>query len=713
MTRRPEPVEDSAGFRIAVLVALMVAACAALREGVGGPILWAVVLIGYPAAFAMAHTTRRSRPPLLRVVVTLVAGVVLLVFIASIAGQPTAGFASLQVPLAEVFIWLMLLHAVDSPGRRGLFIALLAGIVLISVAGVLSISMGIAPFIVLWAVCATTALVVGQRAELAPLPALSRKPPARARALLSGATAVGASLVAVVVLGAGLFMIAPVAGTDRSLTFPAQLPRNESVPVLGGLANPSLGSSDPSRPGQPGQGNRSASSFGYVGFSNQLDTAVRGRPDNTLVMRVRASAPDFWRGQSFDSWNGRVWTASRTRPIAIRGGQPLRIPRAPDDGSPFGIVTTDELVQTYYVEQPGPNAIFAAATPTRVYFPDRAAFQLPDGSLRAGVQLDKDTVYTVVSQRRLATTDALRASDPLQAPPSIQQLYASPPVISARTHALAAQVAATAPTTYDKVLALERWMGAHTKYSLDIPPLPPGADAVDQFLFVDQEGFCEQIGTSLVVMLRSLGIPARLVVGYATGERNPFTGLYEVRGKDAHAWAEVYFPGVGWQGFDPTAQVPLAGDSAIEGAGTGALAYLNSRISVPAWAVPAIGILAASAGLAFLGAFLIRRGQRRRERVDPSWAATRLEQLDAIGARRGRARASGETTPEYSHALARLDPIVEPELRTIALILDADMFSGNAIGTDDRATVNAALGILQDRWRKTRAASNEPVLVRT
>ena len=62
-------------------------------------------------------------------------------------------------------------------------------------------------------------------------------------------------------------------------------------------------------------------------------------------------------------------------------------------------------------------------------------------------------------------------------------------------------------------------------------------------------------------MLRELGIPARLAVGYTPGERNPFTGLYEVKASDAHAWAEVYFPGIGWQGFDPTAKVPLAGES--------------------------------------------------------------------------------------------------------------------------------------------------------
>ena len=99
-------------------------------------------------------------------------------------------------------------------------------------------------------------------------------------------------------------------------------------------------------------------------------------------------------------------------------------------------------------------------------------------------------------------------------------------------------------------------MGGHTSYSIDTPPLPAGADAVDTFLFDQQVGFCEQIASALVVMLRTLGVPARLGVGYASGDRNPFTGLYEVKASDAHAWTEVFFPGHGWLTFDPTANVP-------------------------------------------------------------------------------------------------------------------------------------------------------------
>jgi hypothetical protein len=77
-------------------------------------------------------------------------------------------------------------------------------------------------------------------------------------------------------------------------------------------------------------------------------------------------------------------------------------------------------------------------------------------------------------------------------------------------------------------------------------------DVVEYFLFEQRRGYCEQFSSSLAVMARSLGIPARVATGYAPGEYNPFTGLYEVRASDAHAWVEVYFPGYGWSTFDPT-----------------------------------------------------------------------------------------------------------------------------------------------------------------
>lgn len=699
MSATRELPEDSLGFRVAVLVALVASGAAVLEQGVGTAATRAVVLLGYPVAFAVAYATRNHRPFLLRFLVSAVGAAVLITFFVTMSHQALGGVASLQVPMAEAFLWLLLVHAVDSPGRRSLLITLLSSTVLMAVAGVLSLSMNLAPFLLVWAIGAVAALVLAQRSLVARLPRLSSTPRSRPRVLLGVAGAVVAVVLVVTVLGGGIFMLAPVAGTDRALTFPAQLPQSESVPVAGGLSNPSLGADDPARAVAPGRPNGGRATFGYFGFSDRLDTATRGRPDNTLMMRVRAAAPDFWRAQTFDRWNGRAWSVSRPAAVPRRGGQPIRIPPAPDDGPPFATVRRDELVQTYYLERPGPNMIFAAATPTKLYFEDRTIFQLPDGSLRAGVELGADSVYTVVSERLMATAGALRASPANAAPPEILDRYARPPVTTDRVRALAQAVTANAPTVYDKVQALEAWMGAHTKYTLDIPPLPKGRDAVDQFLFVDRRGFCEQIGTSLVVMLRSLGIPARLAVGYTSGERNPFTGLYEVRAKDAHAWAEVYFPGVGWQGFDPTASVPLAGDSAIDGAGTGALAYLDAHVAIPSWAPAVLAAIAAVAGLVTLGVWTARRPRRPR-RPEASWAATRLERLEHLGARRGRPREPGETLPEYASALARLDPFTASSLDDVARRIDAAMFSGLAASEHDRSAIDATLDALDARWSR-------------
>ncbi|MDQ4042538.1 MAG: transglutaminase domain-containing protein, partial [Actinomycetota bacterium] len=105
---------------------------------------------------------------------------------------------------------------------------------------------------------------------------------------------------------------------------------------------------------------------------------------------------------------------------------------------------------------------------------------------------------------------------------------------------------------YDATLALTEYLKTTYPYDLSIPPQQENMDAVEYFLFEEQRGYCEQFGSSLAVMARSLGIPARVATGYTAGEYNPFTGLYEVKASDAHAWVEVYFPGYGWSTFDPT-----------------------------------------------------------------------------------------------------------------------------------------------------------------
>ncbi len=179
MSRIPEVAERAIAFRVAVLVALVAAGSATLQQGVGGPAARAVVLVGYPVAFLVAYLTRNHRPVMLRLIIGAAGVAVLATLGASLAHDPSRGFAQLQLPLAGAFLWLLLVQALDSPGRRALLVTLLSTAVLIAIAGVLSLSMAIVPFLVLWAVASVAALVLGQRVWLDRLPNLAPRREAR------------------------------------------------------------------------------------------------------------------------------------------------------------------------------------------------------------------------------------------------------------------------------------------------------------------------------------------------------------------------------------------------------------------------------------------------------------------------------------------------------------------------------------------------------
>jgi hypothetical protein len=325
-------------------------------------------------------------------------------------------------------------------------------------------------------------------------------------------------------------------------------------------------------------------------------------------------------------------------------------------------------------------------------------FELDDGSVRSATEMPRGTVYTMVSSRSAVTADVLRAAGTGSAPDGLLPRYIElPPSTSDRVKALARGVTANAPTNYDKVRALEAWMSTHTRYSLDVPHLPPGADTVDQFLFVDRVGFCEQIGTSLVVMLRSLGIPARLAVGFVPGERNPFTGLFEVRASDAHSWAEVWFPGVGWQAFDPTAKVPLAGDAGVRAAGSGLLPYLSRHLPRPsAAALEAAVALGSTVLVLVVGVRLVAWRRRRRARPRRSWADVHLARLERVGARLGVPRRPEQTLEQYARVLKEAG-VPERPLRRAVGGIEFEAFSGEQLSAAERDDAEAALAATERR----------------
>lgn len=533
------------------------------------------------------------------------------------------------------------------PGRIGTATMLfLGGFALIRYGGQAGVD--IRP-VLAWAVATLVALAAAERARGEETPALDsrvRRPAGReARAL----AAFGAAVLAVAALLAAIQATSIEGGVAFGVA-PSSGARHDSTPPL--LSH------------------------------DRVDLRSRPRLGDDVVFTVDAASPDFWRSSTFDVWDGTGWSRSdeRLEPAAWRQ-EGMGLPRAPYD---VAAVTGEPMRQTITIEAPFVENLFAAPTPVEVRSRHLVGSR-PDGTAAFLEPLGRGATYTVTSRRAFATAATLRAAiRPF--PAEILGRYAAPPRTTERVRRLAETVTADAPTTYDKVRSIERWLGANTRYSLDAPTSPDGVDAVDHFLFESRSGWCEQVASSLVVMLRSVGVPARFTTGFVTGERNPVSGRYVVRERDAHAWAEVYFPGVGWQGFDPTASVPLAGEAPRPRSAARSMALL-------ALAVGALLVVGGSGGPS--ARWLRRRVTRRRTRREPTWAAAALARLERIGSRAGRPRLAGETPAEFARALG--DLLGAPGLAAVGRVIDRDAFSATGAAHAEREEADAVLSAQSDR----------------
>jgi transglutaminase-like putative cysteine protease len=136
-------------------------------------------------------------------------------------------------------------------------------------------------------------------------------------------------------------------------------------------------------------------------------------------------------------------------------------------------------------------------------------------------------------------------------PEEVAGVYLRLPTMDQRVSQLAEQVTGSARNNFDKAEALENHLRTHYGYTLQLPRTAV-KDPIANFLFERKQGHCEYFASSMAVMLRTLGIPSRVVNGFRSDEFNDLTGNYVVRAKDAHSWVEAYFPDYGWETFDPT-----------------------------------------------------------------------------------------------------------------------------------------------------------------
>jgi len=612
---QPGVPENSVRLRLACLGAVLVAiaACASLQEIAWTTAVGAMVLVSAGTVFS--HATR-ARPPGWVKVMVAVGAIAACVWFFHAVSSPTAGITSVVHPLTVLLVAVLVVHSFHVPSRRDLLFTLGASAGLMAVGGALAIDLRFGLYVVAWSCCSLWGLT-----EMWTSASGGGRISATGLVLALGATSTAAAAV---------FLVLPAPVVSSRVSFIDRAGAGGSVGIPGGLAGDSGVAAQLSRAGSPASRIRVG---GYLGFAASLNTALRGNLGNTLVMQVRAQRPSYWVGETFDTWQGQSWTESQPVPRRpLRESSPFILP-IPLGDVPFG----QSDLQTFYISSATANLVFHAESANEAWFPSGKLFVAGDGTIVSPLGLGTGSVYTVDSQVSTASPAQLRSDDdPFTLPPAYLLKEEQLPHPYPRVQALARSLTAHDTNTYDKVQSLIRWIGAHTHYSENIPPLPPGADTVDEFLFGNRVGFCEQISTSLAVMLRSLGIPAREAVGY--GGFNPITDLYQVHANDAHAWVQVWFPGYGWQDFDPTAVVPAAPPSP----GATALRAVGSALGrIPPVPVAAV-VVAAGLVVVFV---------RWRRARPATWAERVARSAERAGRRAGRPRRPSETLAEYAGRL--------------------------------------------------------------
>jgi len=293
-----------------------------------------------------------------------------------------------------------------------------------------------------------------------------------------------------------------------------------------------------------------------TGFSERVDLGMIGsvKQDPQIVMRVElpGTAPKtdrlYLRGLAYDRYDGRAWNASTHTRRTLNATEDGTFLLSPAAGRRPGR-SHDTLRQDILLEALETSVLFAAPFPESISG-DFIALQADHmGGLRLPFHYSARTRYTVTSRTpKLADEDYSTDSD---YPHQIQDRYLQLPLFSPRVAALAREVSRPAHTSVERVAVVQAFLLEQYRYSLDVDTIR-SSSPLEDFLFERKTGYCEHYATAMVVMLRSIGIPARLVTGFLATEWNEFGGYYTVRQRDAHAWVEVYFPRSGWITFDPT-----------------------------------------------------------------------------------------------------------------------------------------------------------------
>jgi transglutaminase-like putative cysteine protease len=286
-----------------------------------------------------------------------------------------------------------------------------------------------------------------------------------------------------------------------------------------------------------------------------------------MDVRVPRQLPNvYWQAIAYDTYEDGGWRIDDTTETRLH---------FPDDGAlelppSWARDVVPQMVINYL-----PNSSFIYAAP-EVVETDRQMFVESTrddqdkelvSSVRSRYVLRQGDRYEVSSRLSIADAESLRSSSTFY-PDWVSERYLQlPDSITPETISLAEELTAAHVTPFDKSIAVRDYLRNNIAYNDQINAPPEGVDPVHHTLFVSQEGYCNYYASSMALMLRSQGVPSRVVSGYAQGEYDEASQSYRVRASNAHTWVEVYFPQYGWIQFEPTASLPLVDRPASAGGG--------------------------------------------------------------------------------------------------------------------------------------------------
>ncbi len=312
--------------------------------------------------------------------------------------------------------------------------------------------------------------------------------------------------------------------------------------------------------------NKSAkvSEEGTVPSDKELRIQQKGNTSNELLLKVSSTRTEYYRLYCFDTFDGKVWTASDQSlsilskesfsDFELGAQKPLQL-----------TIPAVAVVQRYTVMHDLTRNIPGAWVPQSLAFnthgitvDNYGAVRLENGELKKGMK------FQITSKVPIYDLNVMRAAQPLTDSEAddlrsiMPQFLQVPENLSGDTVDLSKQLTATGTNWFAKTELIVHYLQTNYHYTLD--KTDESSDApLDDFILKKKKGDCKDFGSALAIMTRCIGIPSRLVAGYAPGNFNPVSGMHEIKVQDRHVWTEVYIPQYGWVPFDSTPQGYMPG----------------------------------------------------------------------------------------------------------------------------------------------------------